>query len=108
MPKRTVLWTPEAKTDLQRIFERNPRYREELPAIRPRVDERLENDAEGFIIDEDVEADSERRRAGLEPRTPLNDEQSVAIGVRFIQSERSVKIYAAWMYVKPSLRRTMN
>jgi hypothetical protein len=90
------------------MFERNPRYREELLGIRPRIDERPANDAEGFIIDEEVVTDEEQRRVGLEPRPPLNKEHSVAIGVRFIVSEQSVKIYASWIYIKPSLRRTTN
>jgi hypothetical protein len=105
MSKRTVLWTLKAKTDLQRIFETNPRYREELLLIRPRLEECLEIDAEEVVFDEEVESDGQKSRVALEPRPPLGESENVAIGVRFVMSDESVKIYAAWIYVRPSRRR---
>ena len=87
------------------MFERYPRYREELLLIRPRLEERLETDAEGFVYDEEVEADRQQSRVGLEPRPPLNDDENVAIGVRFIVTDSTVKVYSAWIYVRPSRRR---
>jgi hypothetical protein len=73
--------------------------------IRPTLEERLEADAEGFVYDEEVEADGQQSWVGLQPRPPLSETENVAIGVRFVIVEDQVKIDAAWIYIRPSRRR---
>ena len=99
MSKPTVLWTSKAKEDLARIWTKNPQFHDELAFIRPRLEQRLESDPEGVAL----EVRPEGEAVGLEPRTPLDHDANIAIGVLYIVSER--KVLRAWLYVKPSRRR---
>ncbi len=98
MSKPTDHWTEDALKDLARIWEQNPQHHDRLLVRRARLDDRLKSDPEELA----VEISPDGTAIGFEPPLPLDEGMVIAIGIRFVVSER--KVYQAWAYIKPELR----
>ncbi len=95
MSKPSVLWTASALEDLNRIWNKNPRFHDELMLIRPRLEQHLQSDPKGFAL----EIRPDGSAVGLEPKLPLEKGANVAVGVEYIVKER--RVYRAWIYIRP-------
>jgi hypothetical protein len=81
--------------DLNRIWNKNPRFHDELAMIRPQLERHHQSDPEGFAL----ELRPDGSAVGLEPELPLERGANVAIGVEYIVKER--RVYRAWIYIRP-------